>query len=235
MKKIFSLKNIVLALNCAVILAIFIMNFFYQRDDFNFTLKCVCSVCFACLGLINLGYAIYTKQTNMKFYIIMAIGLVFAMVGDIVINSNFIGGAASFAIGHIFFIVAYCMLKNIKWLEFVISSVVFVAAGAFLVFCPLLEFGSVALKCVCVGYALIISLMFGKAVSNFVYERNVFYALLAVGSFLFVFSDLMLVLNNFMGTVNWAGYACMATYYPALCLFALSMFISTLKKEKTAQ
>lgn len=233
MKKFLNLKNVILAVNIVFILEICVMNYFYQKNDFDFTLKCVCSISFAVLGLINLGYTIFTKQENLKFFIVMAVGLVFAMTGDIVLEIIFVAGAGFFAIGHIVFVAAYCLLKKMGVLEFIVAAITFVLAGSFLLFSKQLDFGGELMKWVCVIYALIISLMFGKAVANFIYERNVFYALIAVGSLLFVFSDLMLVLNNFIGKWNWTEYACLATYYPALCLFTFSMFFKTLivKKE----
>jgi uncharacterized membrane protein YhhN len=232
MKKFLNLKNVILAVNIVFILEICVMNYFYQKNDFDFTLKCVCSISFAVLGLINLGYAIFTKQENLKFFIVMAVGLVFAMTGDIVLEIIFVAGAGFFAIGHIVFVAAYCLLKKMGVLEFIVAAITFVLAGSFLLFSKQLDFGGELMKWVCVIYALIISLMFGKAVANFIYERNVFYALIAVGSLLFVFSDLMLVLNNFIGKWNWTEYACLATYYPALCLFTFSMFFKTLTVKK---
>lgn len=236
MKKFFNLKNVILTINILFILEICVMNYFYQKNDFDFTLKCLCSISFAVLGLINLGYAIFTKQDNIKYFIVMAVGLLFAMTGDIVLEIVFVAGAGFFAIGHIVFVIAYCLLKKMRVLEFIIAAVSFLCVGSFLLFSKELDFGGELMKWVCVSYALIISLMFGKAVANFVYERNVFYALIAIGSLLFVFSDLMLVLNNFIGRWSWTEHACLATYYPALCLFTFSMFFKTLtvKKETLA-
>ena len=36
-------NKLILAVNAVVISAIFILNYFYQRDGFDFTLKCICS------------------------------------------------------------------------------------------------------------------------------------------------------------------------------------------------
>ncbi|MBQ9768386.1 MAG: hypothetical protein IJW37_09820 [Lachnospiraceae bacterium] len=43
-------------------------------------LKCICSGFFAVLGLFNLFYAIKTKAQRLNFYVLMALGLVFAML-----------------------------------------------------------------------------------------------------------------------------------------------------------
>ena len=83
-------KKLALLLNLLIIAAILILNYFYQSNHFNFTLKCICSTGFALLGIINLGYAIGTKQENIKFFVLMAMGLMLAMLGDVFINKNFI-------------------------------------------------------------------------------------------------------------------------------------------------
>ena len=101
-----------LAVNLLVIATVFVLNYFYQLDGFNFTLKCICSGLFASLGLMNLGYALKTKQPNTKFYIGMAAGLFLAFLGDCLIGYDFIIGAATFAIGHICFVIAYCFMQK---------------------------------------------------------------------------------------------------------------------------
>lgn len=46
-----------LFVNFIVISTIFVLNYFYQRNGFDFTLKCVCSAGFALLGAVDLVYA----------------------------------------------------------------------------------------------------------------------------------------------------------------------------------
>ena len=69
--------------------------------------------------------------------------------------------------------------------------------------------------------------MLGKAAGNFLRRRTFLYGVIAVGSLLFFFSDLMLVFDWFIGRWSWTDHACMGTYYPALCLLALSMCLRT--------
>ena len=102
----------------------------------------------------------------------------------------------------------------------------------FLLFCPLLNFEVAVFRIVCIVYSLIISKMLGKAIGNFVRERNFVNVTIAVASVLFFFSDLMLVLDWFIGLWRWTDNACMGTYYPALCFLALSMCIKTIKNNK---
>ncbi|MBQ8392814.1 MAG: lysoplasmalogenase [Clostridia bacterium] len=222
-------QKLMLAVNLAVIATIFVLNFFYQSNGFDFTLKCVCSGLFALLGLINLGYTFKTKQPNTKFYIGMAAGLVLAFLGDYLIGKDFIVGAATFALGHICFVVAYCFIQKMQKLDYAITGTLFLGCLLFLLFCPLLTFEVAIFRIVCIVYALIISTMLGKAVGNFVRERTLVNGTIATASILFFFSDLMLVLDWFIGLWNWTDHACMGTYYPALCFLALSMCIKIIK------
>ena len=227
------MKNrIILAVNAVIIAAIFVLNYFYQSNGFDFTLKCICSGGFALLGIINLCYAIVTKQKNARFYTGMALGLLLAMLGDVLIGYDFIIGAATFALGHICFIVAYCFFKKLCRLDLVLSAVLFSGALIFLLFCPLLTFEVPVFKVVCIVYALIISLMLGKALGNLVREKNVLTAVIALASALFFFSDLMLVFDWFIGYWDWTSEACMGTYYPALCLLAFAICIKAVSTKK---
>ncbi len=227
MKKAWKLQNIMFGVNALIVAAVLVLNYFYQSNGFDFTLKCVCSGGFALLGLLNLAYATYTKQANCKFFIGMAAGLLLAMLGDVIIGYSFIFGAGVFALGHVSFVVAYCFMQRMRRLDLIVSGVIFLGAAAFLLFCPLLTFDVPVFQAVCTVYALIISLMLGKAAGNFIREKSPVTAVIAVASVLFFFSDLMLVLDWFIGRWDWTSEACMGTYYPALCLLALSMFLAT--------
>ncbi len=213
-----------LFLNILIIAAIFILNYFYQKNKFVFSLKCICSAAFALLGIINLLFAVATAQENSGFFILMSAGLVLAMLGDVFINKSFAMGAGFFALGHVGFAAAYSFLQGFNSLDVIIVGVIFSATAAFLLFAPCVNFGSKKIKWICLSYALIISVMLGKAAANLICGVNAVNALIAAGSFLFFFSDLMLVLNWFVGVGRWAGNACMGTYYPALCILAFSMY-----------
>ena len=224
--------KIMLAVNLIIIAAVFIMNYIYQSTGFGLKLKGVCSGGFVLLGVINLGYALITKQKNMSFYIAIMLGLVLAFLGDMLIGYSFVIGAGSFALGHILFVAAYCLIRKLNALDLILSGVLFIGAFLFLMFFPLLKFDVPAFRIVCIVYALIISFMLGKAIGNFVTEQSLMTGTIMIASVLFFFSDLMLVLDWFIGLWDWTPHACMGTYYPALCFLALSMFLNTIKSIK---
>ncbi len=221
-----------LAVNLAVISAIFALNYVYQSNGFDFTLKCICSASFALLGAANLAYAVATRADNRKFYIGMEAGLVLAFLGDYLIGYDFIVGAATFALGHICFVAAYCFMQKMQKTDYLLSGVLFLGCLLFLLFCPWLTFDVPIFRIVCIVYALIISTMLGKAVGNFLRQKNLANGIIATASALFFFSDLMLVFDWFIGRWSWTSHACMGTYYPALCFLALSMCVRSIQKQK---
>lgn len=188
-------------------------------------IKSLTSALFVVLGAVNLSYVIFSQNKALKFPIVMLTGLVFAMSGDIVLEVEFIVGAALFAIGHIFYFVSYCFLQRFKWLDLVYGAVIFVPAVLFITLAPIFDFGGVLMEVVCVIYAIIISCMVGKSISNFVSKRSLQNLIVMLGSILFFFSDLMLLLNVFADLPRVVGILCLATYYPAECLLAYSIFL----------
>lgn len=225
-----TLSKIILAVNIGTTALLFVLNYFYQINNFDFTLKCVCSSLFTGIGIVNLAYALGTKQKEKSFYISMAVALVFSLLGDIFIYYSFIAGAATFAISHICFIITYCFIEKIKRLDLIIGAIFFAGAASFLL-CPLVSFEEAIFKPVCIAYALIISLMVGKAMGNYLRNRNIVNAVIAIASVLFFISDIMLVIQLFTEMWDYANNACMAMYYPALCIFAFSMYLKICKSN----
>lgn len=226
-------QKLMLAVNLAVIAAIFVLNYFYQSNGFDFTLKCVCSGAFALLGLVNLAWALITRAGNPKFYVGMAAGLLLAFLGDVLINEDFIIGAATFALGHVSFVIAYGLLQRPRPLDGLIGGGLFLGCLLFLLLCPWLTFDEPIFRIVCMIYALIISTMLGKAVGNFIRDRRAVTGTIAAASLLFFFSDLMLVFDWFIGRWDWTDHACMGTYYPALCLLAFSMILKAVERPRS--
>ncbi len=179
---------------------------------------------FVLLGVLNLAYLIAVRRKPLRFPVILVVGLIFAMLGDIVLNVNFIGGALLFAVGHIFYAISYAQLQRIGKLDLLLSGIIFAAAALFLLLAPIFDFGGTLMTVICVGYAFVISCMVGKAFGNAVREHTVTNILLAAGSFLFFFSDLMLVLYVFGDAPHIVDTLCVATYYPAQCILAHTMF-----------
>ena len=178
--------------------------------------KATASIGFVVMGIVN--YAIVRKNIGRyrKFSLILLCGLFCAMVGDIVLNYNFIAGAGIFAVGHLFFFIAQCFMRRPDR-KALITDIICIACwllitSAILFFAPL-NFNSSLMFGVCLGYAAVISVMTGKALSNFVQTRRPLYTHLLVGTTAFLLSDIMLVFNVFGERMKITNILCIVLYY----------------------
>ncbi len=220
------MKKLAILLNSIAFALILIVDILYIIFG-DLWLKGTASGLFVLLGIINLIFALKLKTDKRSFCILILIGLVFAMLGDIILNIHFISGAVLFAIGHIFFFASYCALTKFSWKDLIYTAIIFVVAVCIITLVPIFDFGGIVMELVCIFYALVISCMLGKAISNFISTKSILALVILIGSALFFFSDLMLLFNKFGGVGNWAGFLCLITYYPAEFVLALSILFAT--------
>lgn len=212
-------------INIVLSIAVFIGNYFYQSLGFNYTLKIICSSGFALMGIINMINAC-KRIDDRKVMLFMTLGLVFAFLGDVAINPNFILGVIFFALGHVFFVASYLVYRKLDKLDILLSVGLGVFSIGFILLFPYIVFDVAVLKYVVLAYAVIISVMVAKSVGNALKEKSKFTTMIAVGSALFFISDMMLLLAWFSSIEGrWTSNVCMAAYYPGLCLLAGSMVV----------
>ena len=209
---------------------------FIAIDCSAYITKTIASALFVLCGVFNLVYVLSVLKEKRKivFYCLMLSGLVFAMTGDILLIDNFVLGAIFFGVGHILFLLSFCFLSNLKLRDLLIGAVIFVGSFLLIEFYKGFDFGN--MKVLVVVYALIISLMLGKALSN-VFESNnkPQNIVIFVGALLFFVSDLMLVFYLFARRVMVFDILCLAAYYPAEFILAFSIFFVSIKeREKQA-
>lgn len=213
-----------------LIFCVLVGDLFFILES-SLLIKSLSSFGFVLIGLISLLYLSKQNVTIKKFTIMMLIGLIFAMFGDIVLEIDFIIGAILFAIGHVFYFVAYCCLNKFLWNDLLIGASIFIPATLIILFLPIFDFGGALMQLLCVVYAIIISCMTGKAISNYIKLKNFLTLILMIGSCLFLFSDLMLLFTVFCNISKVFRYLCLISYYPAEILLALSLFINKKNKE----
>lgn len=184
--------------------------------------KTIASVMFLITGIVNFVYCIENKA-DLEFPRWMVMGLTFAMLADVILVLNFYIGAIVFAIAHIFYILSFCILEKINRKDLICGVGIFAFALSVIQLTPFLEFGSSLMKNICYAYALIISLMVGKAVSNLLKENNTTNMTIVIGSILFFISNLMFMFNEF-GNILGASYLCLGTYYLGQFILAFSLF-----------
>lgn len=219
----FGKKDYFLIGNLVLALLIWTGDCLYLRYD-ELWIKSATSALFVVIGIINLYFYLSHRDKPLKFPILMLTGLTFAMLGDIILEIEFIVGAALFAVGHIFYFVSYAMLEKPKWTDFIYGACIFIPAVLLITLAPIFKFGGAMLEILCCVYAAIISCMVGKAASDFVRVRSKLNLVILLGSALFFISDLMLLFNVF-SSVPYTGAICLATYYPAEILLGFSIFV----------
>lgn len=231
------MKKVSLALN-AVLLALIIAGDLCYMLLGGLPLKGTTSFLFLLVGVANLVFALKSNlfdKNKKMFAVLLCVGLFFAMLGDIILNIHFVSGAVLFAIGHVFYFVAYMFLQKIYIWDFVIAAAIFVPTLLFMLLCPLFEFESILMKLVCVFYGAIISLMVGKALYLAVNQKTLTSFVLAIGSVLFFVSDFMLLLHVFGNVGLWSDIVCLATYYPAQFLLGFSIWVLCFEDKISVQ
>ena len=196
--------------------------------------KAVTSALFVILGIINAIYSFSEIRKNHKFMYLLLTGLFCAFLGDVLLEIQFVVGAGFFALGHVFFFISYLTLDKFNWKDLIPGIILFVACLLLIVLAPIFDFGGSLLEVVAIIYALIISLMLGKAISNLIRKKTGLNIMLVVGSALFFFSDLMLLFSVF-AHLPVVGILCLATYYPAEIVLACSILFARDKQPSTTQ
>lgn len=224
MKKLFGVLNLLL------VVLVFIGGAYYDRHG-ALSVKAMASSLFVLLGAVNFVYALL-RRSGRRFSIVMLAGLAFAMAGDVLLGRSFQLGAGMFAAGHVLYFVSYCCVEKLRRRDMLVGLAIAAASILFLHFGKMFRFRSAARKEICMGYAFVISLMTGKAIGNFIGRRTVSRVLMGLGSAMFFFSDLMLVLRMFGGAPSLAGSLCLLTYYPAQALLAHAVYHEVNKRAE---
>lgn len=187
--------------------------------------KIPASACFLLLGCINARYLLKHTSQHRGFALTMLAGLFFGFLADIVLQLHFLGGAAIFALGHVCYVGAYCCLLRREHGDCLCCLKIIVPSVALILFLPVLDFGTGFLQAVVLVYAVVISLMTGKAWSNYRRRPSSLTKCLLIGSILFFFSDFMLLFAFFTDIGRIANVLCLITYYPGQAILASSIFL----------
>lgn len=207
-----------------VIFILGILCLIYYDYHGGLWLKGVTSSWFFIHGIINLVYAKKKGFQETKVLYVIEVGLFLGMLADVLLGISFMVGVAAFALGHVFYIVAYNIIEKpcLKDIYFVLPiSVIsiFIVIGT-----PFINVEDPIMEKVLIAYAIIISWMLGKALSNLKEKQCTFTWIVGVGSFLFLFSDLILAIDMFGESSRLTWILCSYTYWPAQHLLAQSMY-----------
>lgn len=200
--------------------------------------KQTCSTIF----LFSAVSAMIIAKNYSVFAILMLVGFCFSWLGDFLLHVRqdklfFVLGLASFLVGHIFFTSAYCvaisrMFPGTPFLN-LLQTIIYVILISALLFSVLklgADFGSAFLPCFV--YMNVVALMVVKAVSfsiqivsNGLTAQNIYTAAaLSIGAILFLASDYMLSMLNFIKGINIHGTLRKINIYT---YFFAQMFLAT--------
>lgn len=224
------MKKLVLCLNILLATLVIAGDISYMLH-YSVITKGIASGLFVALGVINLIYALKNKTPHKTFAIVLVLGLFFAMLGDIVLEIQFIIGAALFALGHVLFFVSYCFIHRFHIKDLLYGAIIFVPMTLVIVFAPIFDFNGILMQIVCIVYAIIISCMVGKAVNNFIVKKDKLSLIVLIGSILFILSDAFLLFSIFANASKIVGALCLITYYPAEIMLAISP-LATIKTQQ---
>ena len=208
------MKKRIYILNLLLAILIIAGDIWYMIGD-STIVKGITSGVFVIMGIINLIYAIKNKTKYKEFAILMVVGLFFAMLGDILLEIEFIVGAGFFALGHVLFFVSYCFIQKFNIKDIFYGALIFIPATLVILLVPIFEFNGLLMQIVCIIYAVIISCMVGKAINNYIIIKNKLTLIVLIGSILFIISDICLLFNVFASVPKFIGVMCLLTYYPA--------------------
>ena len=185
-------------------------------------LKGVTSSWFVMLGCVNLWAA--RKQKPLRFYVLMVLGLFCGMCADVLLGKVFFAGVGVFALGHVWYLAAfYCLekfsLRDLKIILPIAVVSIFCVTGT-----PWITVEDPVMRKLLLEYAVIISAMLGKSVSNLVCSPSHYRWLLMIGCILFWFSDMMLAVDMFGQPSRLTWILCSYSYWPAQSILAHSLY-----------
>ena len=211
-------------INLAFFLLAWLVGVFYLTFG-GLAFKIPASACFLSLGCINTAFLLKHHTPDRLCAFTLLAGLFIGFIADIVLDLHFLAGAAVFALGHVFYLAAYFRMLPASRLDMAIFAGLLLPSLCLILFLPSLDYGGALMQGIVIAYALIICLMSGKALSNFCRRRDILTAVLLLGSFLFFFSDLMLLFAHFSDAGRITNILCVNTYYPGQALLAASLFL----------
>lgn len=192
-------------------------------------LKGSAAACFVIIGII--GYA--TKTTD-SFGLKLMIGLIFGMVGDILLNLRFVVGEAkgqkvfllgivAFLVGHILYLAALIPLSGHVLICFLIGAVL---AAALLIYIFKTMDVKLAFKIFGVFYLGAVIIMTVMAIDIALVVKDARSIEYAIGAVLFMVSDIVLIFNTFGGTTKFSMRILnLSLYYIGQLMIAFCLLI----------
>lgn len=191
-------------------------------------LKGLAALMFVTIGLIG-----YIKFTTDSFGLKIVIGLVFGLVGDVLLNLRFVsekygqkfflGGIVAFLVGHILYLAALIPLTNTLLVDVIIGAVL---AIVLLIYIFITLKPKMVFRIFGVFYLGAVIIMTVIGVHLAFVTGNTHDIVYAVGAVLFMVSDIVLIFNTFSGVTRFSlRITNLSLYYIGQLLIAGSLFL----------
>lgn len=191
-------------------------------------LKGLAALMFVIIG--NVGYRMVTSDSLGKM---IAIGLIFGLIGDILLNLRFVlksngqkaflAGILAFLIGHIMYLLALIPIA-VNLIECVVLGIILAAALLTYIF-KTMEV-KISFKIFGVFYLGAVIIMTVIATLLAMTTGNTHDIVYAIGAILFTASDIVLIFNTFSGVTKFSlRITNLSLYYIGQLLIAGSLFI----------
>lgn len=191
-------------------------------------LKGAASLMFVLVG--GIAFRTVNNPFNAKFFY----GLVFGMIGDILLNLRyvfpksgqkiFLAGILAFLIGHILYLLALIPQAQHVWIWYCIILGALLAAGLLAYIFKTMEVKK-AFKIFGVFYLGAVFIMTAIALGITVFTPSKRALIYAIGAVLFTASDVVLIFNTFSGVTKFSlRITNLTLYYVGQILIACSLF-----------
>lgn len=147
-------------------------------------LKGITSSWFVLLGAVNLIYAKKMALKMSHFLLLMQLSLFLGLCGDVLLGIQFIAGVFAFGLGHAFYLIAFYTLEKFCIKDIFISICIACISVFIIVGTPFIQVENPFLEKILLVYAVIISCMLGKAISNVFTGKTLYRRLILLGSIL---------------------------------------------------
>jgi len=205
-------KKLLIVLICSVVLA-----YIYAS---NKNLETLCYVLKPLATLLVISIPLLHGKTNKTYKFYILIGLVFCLIGDVLLlfKSLFIFGLIAFLIGHVIFIKAFTTLNGFIKNYTILGLLLLYAVGYFIYINSSL--GDLLIPVIV--YMLFILIMAWQGLSLYTLQKSKTHLLIAIAVVLFFISDSVLAIDKFKAALPFANLIIAATYWSAITLLALS-------------
>lgn len=191
-------------------------------------LKGSAALMFVLIGLF--GYKMNVNPSAFSFKIFL--GLIFGMIGDILLNLRFVfpknsqkiflAGIAAFLIGHILYLIALIPYAKHLLMATVIGALLSTALLAYIF--KTMEVKT-AFKIFGVVYLSAVIVMTCFAIDAALFANSLSATVYAIGAVLFTLSDIVLIFNTFSGVTRFSlRITNLSLYYLGQLLIALSLY-----------